>query len=57
MGCEPGGCKTSTSKDIFIMTPSLEEWPTKAREAPSSPYGKSNPAGHQPSISLSWDKK
>ena len=26
---------TSTSQSIFIMTPSLEGWPTKAKEAPS----------------------
>ena len=34
-GCEAGRSKTSTLKDIFIMTPSLEGWPTKAKEAPS----------------------
>ena len=38
MGCEAGQCnKTSTPYSIFIMTPSLEVWPTKAKEAPS-PY-------------------
>ena len=32
MGCEAGGCnKTSTPYAIFIVTPSLEEWPTKAK--------------------------
>ena len=35
MGCEAGQCKTSTPYGIFIMTPSLEGWPTKAKEAPS----------------------
>ena len=36
MGCEAGRCnKTSTPKGIFIMIPSLEGWPTKAKEAPS----------------------
>ena len=35
MGCEAGWCKTSTSWAIFIVTRSLEEWPTKAKEAPS----------------------
>ena len=35
MGCEAGRCKTSTPKGIFIMTPSLEGWPTKPKEAPS----------------------
>ena len=35
MGCEAGQCKTSTPKGIFIVTPSLEGWPTKAKEAPS----------------------
>ena len=34
MGCEAGQCKTST-KVIFIVTPSLEGSPTKAKEAPS----------------------
>ena len=35
MGCEAGWCKTSTLWGIFIVTPSLEGWPTKAKEAPS----------------------
>ena len=35
MGCEAGQCKTSTPQGIFIVTPSLEGWPTKAKEAPS----------------------
>ena len=35
MGCEVGQCKTSTPQDIFIVTPSLEGWPTKAKHAPS----------------------
>ena len=35
MGCEAGRCKTSTPKGIFIVAPSLEGWPTKAKEAPS----------------------
>ena len=30
MGCEAGQCN-----GIFIVTPSLEGWPTKAKEAPS----------------------
>ena len=34
MGCEAGRCKTSTPKGIFIVTPSLEGWPTKVKEAP-----------------------
>ena len=38
------------------MTPSLEGWPTKAKEAPSSPWGKTDLAGHQPSILMSWGK-
>ena len=33
MGCEAGRCKTSTPKDIFIVTPSLEGWPRKAKDA------------------------
>ena len=36
MGCEAGRCsKTSTPESIFIVTPSLEGWPTKDKEAPS----------------------
>ena len=35
MGCEAGRCKTSTPEGIFIMTPSLDGWPTKGKEAPS----------------------
>ena len=35
MGCEAGQCKTSSPEGIFIVTPSLEGWPTKAKEAPS----------------------
>ena len=35
MGCEAGRCKTSTPEGIFIVTPSLEGWPTNAKEAPS----------------------
>ena len=33
MGCKIGKCnKTSTPRNTFIMTPSLEGWPTKAKE-------------------------
>ena len=50
MGCKAGQCagqcKTSTLQGIFIMAPSLEGWPTKAKEAPSPP----GPATQQPSI-------
>ena len=35
MGCEDVRCKTSTPQGIFIVTPSLEGWITKAKEAPS----------------------
>ena len=35
MGSRAGRCKISTPYGIFIVTPSLEEWPTKAKEAPS----------------------
>ena len=35
-GCEAGQCnKTSTPKANFIVIPSIEGWPTKAKEAPS----------------------
>ena len=35
MGCEAGRCKASTPSGIFIVAPSLEGRPTKAKEAPS----------------------
>ena len=35
MGCEAGQCKTSTPYSIFIVTPTLEGLPTKAKEATS----------------------
>ena len=36
MGYEAGRySKTSTPKEIFIVTPSLERWPTKANDSPS----------------------
>ena len=36
MGWKAGRCnKTSIPQGIFIMIPSLEGWPTKAKEAPS----------------------
>ena len=36
MECKAVLCsETSTPLDIFIVTPSLEGWPTKAKEAPS----------------------
>ena len=33
--CKAGRCKTFTPEGIFIVIPSLEGWPTKAKEAPS----------------------
>ena len=53
MGCEAGQCKTSNPEDIFIVTPSLEGRPTKAKVASSPPRGKTGPTGHQHSISMS----
>ena len=35
MGCEAGCGKTSTLESIFIVTPLLEGWPIKIKEAPS----------------------
>ena len=35
MEWKAGRCKTSTPSGIFIVIPSLEGWPTKAKEAPS----------------------
>ena len=37
MGWKAGRWKRFTSEGIFIVIPSLEEWPTKAKEA-SSPH-------------------
>ena len=35
MGCHAGRCNNaSTPLDVIIVTPSLEGWPTKAKEAP-----------------------
>ena len=54
MGCEASQCsKTSTPKGIFIVTLSLEGWPTKAKEVASLDEVKTGPAGHQPSILMS----
>ena len=36
MACKTSQCNnTSTPNGTFIVTPSLEGWPTKAKEAPS----------------------
>ena len=36
MGCEAGRCnKTSTPEGTFIVMPSQEGWPAKAKETPS----------------------
>ena len=40
---------------IFIETPSLEGFPTKAKEDPSPHEMRLSPAGHQPSIFWSRD--
>ena len=34
MGCEAGRCKTLPYMAFFIVTPSLEGWPTEAKEPP-----------------------
>ena len=44
--------KTFTPYGIFIFTPSLEGWSTKAKEAPPLDI-KLTPTGHQPNISIS----
>ena len=47
MWYEAGQCnETSTPYGVFILTPSLEEWTTKAKESTFL-------AGHHPSISMS----
>ena len=40
------------------MAPSLEEWPTKAKEERGtfSLWGETGPAGHQDSILMSWEE-
>ena len=43
MECKAGQCKTSTPKGIFIVTPLLEGWPTKAKEAPSLHWSRWTP--------------
>ena len=48
--------KTTTPKGIFIVTPSLEGWSTKAKEATFF-HGETDPTGHQPSIVMSWGNK
>ena len=53
MGWEAGQCRTSTPEGIFIVTPSLEGWSSKAREEPSPHEVRHGPTGHQPSISMS----
>ena len=35
MGSQAGRCKTSTPYSIFIVTPSLEGWATKAKKTHS----------------------
>ena len=52
MGCEAGWSKISTPYDIFIMTPSLEKGCQSRLKF--SPWGMTGPAGHQPSILMSW---
>ena len=46
MECKESRCKRST--------PSLEGWPTKAKEAPSPHELRLAPAGHQLSILMLW---
>ena len=38
------------------MTPPPEGWPTKAKEAPSAHEVRTEPAGNQPSMSMSREK-
>ena len=52
MGCEAGWSKICTPYDIFIMTPSLEKGCQSRLKF--SPWGMTGPAGHQPSILMSW---
>ena len=56
MGCEAGRCKTSTPYGTFIVTPSLEGWPTKAKEAPSLQDVRLTPLDTNPVFSCLGDE-
>ena len=57
MGQKTGQCnKSSTTKGILIVSPSLEERPAKAKDI-FSLWGETNPAGHQPVFQCLRDKK
>ena len=49
MGCKSGQCsKTSIPSGIFIVTPLLEGWPIKAKEAPSHHEVRLTPQDNSP---------
>ena len=57
MGCKAGRCnKTSTPSGIFIVIPSLKEWPTKAKEAPSPHEVRLTPLDTTPEFHCLWEK-
>ena len=56
MGCEAGRCKTSTPYSIFIVIPSLEGWPNKAKEAPSPREVRMSPLDTNPVFQSLGDK-
>ena len=58
MGGEAGRRnKTSTPEGIFIMIPSLEGWPTKAKEGPSPHEVRLTPLGITQYFCVSGMKK
>ena len=58
MGCESSRCETSTPIVIFIVIPSLEGWPTKAKEATSPHEARLAPLDTNPVFQcLSCDEK
>ena len=50
MGCKAGRCKTSTPYGFFIVIPSLEGWPTTAKEAPSPHEVRMSPLDTNPTV-------
>ena len=58
MGCEASRCnETSTSKGISIVIPSLEGWPTKAKEEPSPHEVRLSPLDTNPVFECLEDKR
>ena len=57
MGCKAGRCnETSTPEGIFIVTPSLEGWPTKVKETTPSHKVKLTPLDINPEFQCLWER-